>query len=783
MSTIIGPSPSLFEVLANDTSHRREAARTALALAHTRVETHLGEWLRAAKTEQEFEQRLALVQSDFDHFVATAAEEVGHTQPQHIAAALKDHYRLGIEIEAMVKEAPGKQHMKGVSPKRNRQYEHIKENYLEEGMDEEEAKELAARTVNKQRRQKGETKKRKSSEGEQSAPLAKEAGFRCRLCGREMNPVDALVGGADKGAPVCQACAQRQHQEAVGYEQGRDPRARQDAALRWLENHPHESAKRADWGEMARSEGMHGYDGPMHWDESFNPEEHYHELIAQGYDHETARAMVEHAAQQNADQYYNEYAHEEPRGNPWSGHVPDDHGPMDSDSYDTEPGYRMMGATKEAAPVPDPFSAEDTYRQNPQFAHETCPNCGITLDEWGRCPRCGYQANDQHVEDRGPYTPWSMEDPRFMAASRLVTCPECGGDGKTANAGTCPKCGGRGRVADFGESVLDQLDGKASSVNWQVVPHPEMYAQDAPEAPGIEYPPGYGYSEQGGFHASVYRDIHEPESGPTEESAFAAGFNNHRCAECGHRYDEHGPNGECPGWQGTYHDPATYPPEGGFHASVKIADDNHGNTGLDGPEPKMDKSQGPGSKPDVPGKIVRKDPLRVIGPMRNDHPLQELGDIKQESLPSSENAGFSDGKVDSGPHTKTFGDGKHADPVTRETISSWPSDDSVSQAFATLAGFNMGIGQQMDPASLQRGLTQPPGQASPPPSTTPQQAQQPANQPSPSVGGGLGQLGQNAIPGLENPAQQGNEMLNMGQPPPGAPNQPPNLQNPFSFGM
>lgn len=53
---------------------------------------------------------------------------------------------------------PGKQHMKGVSPKRNRQYEHIKEQLEDSGKGEERSKEEAARTVNKQRREKGETK-------------------------------------------------------------------------------------------------------------------------------------------------------------------------------------------------------------------------------------------------------------------------------------------------------------------------------------------------------------------------------------------------------------------------------------------------------------------------------------------------------------------------------------------------------------------------------------------------------------------------------------------------
>jgi hypothetical protein len=44
------------------------------------------------------------------------------------------------------------------SDKRERQYEHIKQSYEERGRSEDKAEELAARTVNKERREKGETK-------------------------------------------------------------------------------------------------------------------------------------------------------------------------------------------------------------------------------------------------------------------------------------------------------------------------------------------------------------------------------------------------------------------------------------------------------------------------------------------------------------------------------------------------------------------------------------------------------------------------------------------------
>ena len=49
------------------------------------------------------------------------------------------------------------------SDKRERQYEHIKESYEERGRSEDKAEELAARTVNKARAEKGETKSSKRS--------------------------------------------------------------------------------------------------------------------------------------------------------------------------------------------------------------------------------------------------------------------------------------------------------------------------------------------------------------------------------------------------------------------------------------------------------------------------------------------------------------------------------------------------------------------------------------------------------------------------------------------
>jgi hypothetical protein len=55
---------------------------------------------------------------------------------------------------------PGSHHLKGnVSEKRQRQYEHIRASESAAGKSMKEAKKLAAMTVNKQRREAGETKK------------------------------------------------------------------------------------------------------------------------------------------------------------------------------------------------------------------------------------------------------------------------------------------------------------------------------------------------------------------------------------------------------------------------------------------------------------------------------------------------------------------------------------------------------------------------------------------------------------------------------------------------
>jgi hypothetical protein len=53
---------------------------------------------------------------------------------------------------------------KAWTDKRERQYEHIKDSYEDRGVSEGEAEERAARTVNKERREAGETKDRRDGD-------------------------------------------------------------------------------------------------------------------------------------------------------------------------------------------------------------------------------------------------------------------------------------------------------------------------------------------------------------------------------------------------------------------------------------------------------------------------------------------------------------------------------------------------------------------------------------------------------------------------------------------
>jgi plasmid stabilization system protein ParE len=97
---------------------------------------------------------------------------------------------------------------KAWTPKDERMYEHIKESSIERGKDEDTAEEIAARTVNKQRREEGRTpNKRTQGTGNPNIPIedrprdevyniAKEK----KIKGRSKMSKDELVQAVKKAA-------------------------------------------------------------------------------------------------------------------------------------------------------------------------------------------------------------------------------------------------------------------------------------------------------------------------------------------------------------------------------------------------------------------------------------------------------------------------------------------------------------------------------------------------------------------------------------------------------
>jgi len=119
--------------------------------------------------------------------------------------------------------------------------------------------------------------------------------------------------------------------------------------------------------------------------------------------------------------------------------------------------------------------------------------------------------------------------------------------------------------------------------------------------------------------------------------------------------------------------------KGMHHGSWQVVGGD-GNTDLGGPEPKMDKAHKAPSPKDLADDdsglwpTKHKDVTEVIerkNRSEEGHEPKEIGEktTEQVDLPAAkgDDAGFATGGEDFGPHTKTFGDGKQVDPVTKET--------------------------------------------------------------------------------------------------------------------
>jgi hypothetical protein len=138
-------------------------------------------------------------------------------------------------------------------------------------------------------------------------------------------------------------------------------------------------------------------------------------------------------------------------------------------------------------------------------------------------------------------------------------------------------------------------------------------------------------------------------------------------------------------------------------ASTKTADDGLGGKGT--PSPKIDKRLWtPKTVPALkgldessPNPSERIDPTEAIEYEKsNKSELKNIdgGNTKRESLPSSDNAGFSSGGEDFGPHTDTFGNKGQADPVTAAAedpeknpiVEHFLSEDEITKVISDYKG-------------------------------------------------------------------------------------------------
>lgn len=392
---------SVFNVLAADDTERRVASRRALALAHTRVENHLGQFLRQAQSEEEFEARLAACQEEFVGHVATAAQEHSYDKPEYIAQSLRDHYAR----EAMVKEAPGKEHMKGVGPKRNRQYEHIKEQLEDSGKDEERAKEEAARTVNKTRRKHHELKD----------------------AGAMMTPSPAMPPQQPNLLEPQLQQEMQQNQPPQG-----PPLPASPQALQQMPGQPAQIPPALDPNQLPGQ-----------------PPQQQQPQQPQPFLGSTRQWVVRPLAGFNSP------------ASPWDAvqEIPPN---QRGDEGAWMPGEQPDAGRHYPAQTLD-------WGQGPEVWPESWEGPSIHQ------PRGEIVAPNFTHGPNDPVMQEVQQAPRRMGSEDMVTCPECGGDGKTANRKQCPKCHGAGQVANFGPSIIDSSVHTAESGNAELGgPEPKM---------------------------------------------------------------------------------------------------------------------------------------------------------------------------------------------------------------------------------------------------------------------------------------------------------------------
>jgi hypothetical protein len=104
---------------------------------------------------------------------------------------------------------------RGSSPKRERQYEHIKESELDRGASEDEAEEIAARTVNKARARSGEAKE-SSKLSKDDISSQRRAAYRRQHGGSGRTKAQLYEEAKDRGVEGRSKMTKAELEDAVG---------------------------------------------------------------------------------------------------------------------------------------------------------------------------------------------------------------------------------------------------------------------------------------------------------------------------------------------------------------------------------------------------------------------------------------------------------------------------------------------------------------------------------------------------------------------------------------
>ncbi|MYS12274.1 plasmid stabilization protein [Streptomyces sp. SID6041] len=108
---------------------------------------------------------------------------------------------------------------RGSSPKRERQYEHIKESGEKRGMSEDRAKEMPSRTVNKERARSGESKtaSRSSTQGKSASQRGGEESGGGRGSSSERTKDDLYREARERGIAGRSTMTEQQLKNALGH--------------------------------------------------------------------------------------------------------------------------------------------------------------------------------------------------------------------------------------------------------------------------------------------------------------------------------------------------------------------------------------------------------------------------------------------------------------------------------------------------------------------------------------------------------------------------------------